>query len=56
MEYQRVIAPIGHQLQRVHQFLAEFRPTDAVQIKLSQIRPHRGKAPCHASDSQANQV
>src|SRR6266849_1974909 len=37
MEYQRVIVPVGNQLQRVHQPLAEFRLADAVQIKLPQI-------------------
>src|SRR4029453_17893187 len=37
MEYQRVIVPVGNQLQRVHQPLAEFRPADTVQIKLPQI-------------------
>jgi hypothetical protein len=35
---QRVIVPVGNQLQRVHQTLAEFRLADAVQIKLSHIR------------------
>jgi hypothetical protein len=37
MEYQRVIVPVGNQLQRVHQPLGEFRLTDAAQIKLSHI-------------------
>src|SRR6185369_2457613 len=37
VEYQRVIVPVGNQLQRVHQPLAEFRVADAVQVKLSEI-------------------
>jgi hypothetical protein len=37
MEDQRVIVPVGDQLQRVHQPLAEFRLADAAQIELSQI-------------------
>src|SRR5262245_10016558 len=37
MEYQRVIVPIGNQLQRVQQPLAESRLAGAVQIELSHV-------------------